>query len=150
MSPFCQNCIRYEVFAAVAMNNVVFWDIETLFVPHRKHYFSVTEASPLMLCKIWGFHDGAKEESRAALVRTDVSEENIASIMKVTRIGELRKTLSVFLRSVLQLLLTVKIVPNSPILVSLMVEAIWSSKTSVLIRAARPRRRYFSTFIWFL
>jgi hypothetical protein len=32
---------------------------------------------------------------RVALVRTDVSEEHIASIIKVTRIGELGTTLAV-------------------------------------------------------
>jgi hypothetical protein len=33
------------------MKNVVFWDIKTLFVPHRKHYVSAIELSQLMLCK---------------------------------------------------------------------------------------------------
>jgi hypothetical protein len=32
---------------------------------------------------------------RMALVRTDISEEHIASIIKVTRIGELRSTFAV-------------------------------------------------------
>jgi hypothetical protein len=31
---------------------VVLWDIKTQFVPHRRHYFSATESSQLMLCKI--------------------------------------------------------------------------------------------------
>jgi hypothetical protein len=30
--------VRFEVFAAVTMKNVVFWDIETHFVPHRRHF----------------------------------------------------------------------------------------------------------------
>jgi hypothetical protein len=34
------------------MKNAVFWEIKTQFVPHRKHYFSATESSQLMLCKI--------------------------------------------------------------------------------------------------
>jgi hypothetical protein len=60
-----------------------------------------------------------------ALVRTDVSEELIASIMWVTRIGKIRTTLAVTI-----------IVPTSPILVTLM-EALSSSEASVFIRAAR-------------
>jgi hypothetical protein len=48
--------VRYEVFTAVTMKNAVFWDIKTQFVPHRRHYFSATESSQLMLCTIWGFH----------------------------------------------------------------------------------------------
>jgi hypothetical protein len=62
---------------------------------------------------------------RAILVRTDVSEERIASIVKATRIGELGTTLAstsndiVFLRSVLRLILTANVVPSSLILVTL-------------------------------
>jgi hypothetical protein len=52
---------------------------------------------------------------RVALVRTDVSEELSASFIRVTGI----------------------VVPSSPILVTLMEEAVSSSKTSVLIRATR-------------
>jgi hypothetical protein len=33
------------------MKNVVFWDIRTEFVPHKRH-ISATESSQLMLCKI--------------------------------------------------------------------------------------------------
>jgi hypothetical protein len=54
-----------------------------------------------------------------ALVRTDVSEE------------------LVFLRSVRRLLVMANVVPSSPILVTLMMEALSSSKTSVLTRATR-------------
>jgi hypothetical protein len=73
-----------------------------------------------------------------ALVRTDVSEELSVSI-RVTRIGELGTTLAVtsnyvFLRSVRRLLVTGSVVPSSPILVTLMVEALRSSETSVLTR----------------
>jgi hypothetical protein len=53
-----------------------------------------------------------------ALVRTDVSEENL-----------------VFLCSVRRLLVTASVVPSSPILVTLMMEALSSSETSVLTRA---------------
>jgi hypothetical protein len=32
--------VRFEVFTAVTMKNVVFWDIKTQFVSHRKHITS--------------------------------------------------------------------------------------------------------------
>jgi hypothetical protein len=89
---------------------------------------------------------------RVAPERTDVLEELSASIIRVTRIGELRKTLVVtsnrrtlrrntkltvhfvFLRSVRRLLVTTN-VPSSPILVTLIMEALSSSETSVLTGA---------------
>jgi hypothetical protein len=43
----------------------------------------------------------------------------------------------VFLRSVHRLLLTASVVPSSPILVNLMMEALRSSETSVLTRATQ-------------
>jgi hypothetical protein len=52
----------------------------------------------------------------------------------VTRIGELGTTL-VFLRSVRWLLVAASVVPSSPILVSLMKEALGSFETSALSRA---------------
>jgi hypothetical protein len=68
-----------------------------------------------------------------APVRTDVSEERIASIMMVTRISELGTTLAVLLCCALLLLVTPNVVPSSPI-ISLMMEAICSSEMSVLTR----------------
>jgi hypothetical protein len=32
--------VRFEVFTAVTMKNVVFWDIKTHFVLHRRHITS--------------------------------------------------------------------------------------------------------------
>jgi hypothetical protein len=77
-----------------------------------------------------------------ALVRTHVSEELSASIIRVTRIDELGTTLAVTsnrrtLRSKRWLLVTASVVPSSPILVTLMKEALSSSETSVLTRATR-------------
>jgi hypothetical protein len=77
-----------------------------------------------------------------ALVRTDVSEELSASFIRVTRIGELG-TLAVTSNrrtprrntGVCQLLVTASAVSSSPILVTLMKEALSSSETSVLTRA---------------
>jgi hypothetical protein len=70
------------------------------------------------------------------LVRTDVSEERSASIIRVTRIGELEKQHFVFLPSVRWLLVTAN-VPSSSILVTLLMELLSSSETSVLTRATR-------------
>jgi GTP cyclohydrolase II len=86
-----------------------------------------------------------------ALVRTDVSEELNASIIRVTRIRELgtmlaitsnqctlqRNTKFVFLHSMGWLLVMANIVPSSPILVTLMMEVLSSSEKSVLTRATR-------------
>jgi multidrug efflux pump subunit AcrB len=59
---------------------------------------------------------------REAFVRSDVSEELSAFIIRVIRIGELVTTLVyfVFLRSVRRLLVPANVVPLSPILVTLM------------------------------
>jgi hypothetical protein len=62
---------------------------------------------------------------RMALVRSDVSEELSASIT-VTKIGEIGTTL-----------VTASVVPISPILVTLLMEALSSSETSVVTRATR-------------
>jgi hypothetical protein len=72
---------------------------------------------------------------RAALVRTNVSEEHIVSIIRVTIISELETTLTI--TSNRSTLLVIVNVPNSTILVILIMEAIRSSETFVLTRAAR-------------
>jgi hypothetical protein len=59
------------------------------------------------------------------LIRIEVSEERSASIIIV---------FIVFLHSVRRLLVTGNVVPSSPILVILMMEAVPSSETSILIR----------------
>jgi hypothetical protein len=79
---------------------------------------------------------------RVALVRTDVSEELGTSFIMVTRIGELGTTLAttanlVFLRYVRRLLVTAGVVSSSQIPVTLMMEALRSSETSVLTRDTR-------------
>jgi hypothetical protein len=71
---------------------------------------------------------------RVALVRTDVSEKLSASFISVTRIGVQGTTLAVIGRRVR---VTASVVPSSPILVTLLKEALNSSETSVLIRATR-------------
>jgi hypothetical protein len=64
---------------------------------------------------------------RVALVRTDVSEELSASIIRVTRIGELQRVS----------VASYGYVSSSPILVTLIMQALSSSETSVLTRATR-------------
>jgi hypothetical protein len=72
---------------------------------------------------------------RVALVRTDVSAELSASIIRVTRIGQVG-TLAVTSNLCL-LLVTANFVPSSPILVTLKMEALRSSETSIITRATR-------------
>jgi hypothetical protein len=66
---------------------------------------------------------------RVALVRADVSEESSASIIRVTKIGEL--VVLVFLRSVRHLLVTAN-VRSLPILFTLIGGTQRSSESSVL------------------
>jgi hypothetical protein len=61
-----------------------------------------------------------------ALVRADVSEELSASVIRVTRIGELGPPFAVTSNP--------RKLPRSPILDPLMMEALSSSETSVLTR----------------
>jgi hypothetical protein len=68
---------------------------------------------------------------RLVIVRTEVSKEHSASIIRMTIIYE-----PVFLHSVRRLVVTANIVPSSPILVTLMMEELGSSETSVLTRIA--------------
>jgi hypothetical protein len=60
---------------------------------------------------------------RVALIRTDISEELSASIFRMRRIYQLLDMVNIF--------------PGSPIFVTLMMEALSSSETSVLSRATR-------------
>jgi hypothetical protein len=86
-----------------------------------------------------------------ALLRTEVSEELRTSIIRLTRIGELRTTLAVT---------TTNVIPSSSVLVTLMMEVVNPSETSVLTRATRrnileggflhsDRREYFKSYIEF-
>jgi hypothetical protein len=65
---------------------------------------------------------------RVAFVRTDVSEESSASFIRMTRVGELGTTLAATSN---------RDIPSSPILVTLMKEALDSSEMSVLTRTTR-------------
>jgi hypothetical protein len=86
------------------------------------------------------------------LVRTDVSEESSAFIVRVRKIGELGRTLAaasnlatearflshiLFLFSLLWFLVTANVVPSTSILITLIMEVIIYSETSVRTRATR-------------
>jgi hypothetical protein len=78
---------------------------------------------------------------RVTFVRADVSGERSAPIIRVT-ITELGATLAVTsnrrtLRRNVRCVVTANVVPSSPNVVSLMMEAVISSETSVLKRATR-------------
>jgi hypothetical protein len=70
------------------MKNVFFWDIKTQFVPHRTHITSLLPRSAgqfylrfVVFKKVTLKTPGMSR--RGDLVRTDVSEERIAFIVKV-------------------------------------------------------------------
>jgi hypothetical protein len=66
-----------------------------------------------------------------AFVRTDVSEERSASFIRVATIDEL----GTLAERVLRLVVTANVDPSSSILVTLLMEALSYSETSVLTRA---------------
>jgi hypothetical protein len=79
---------------------------------------------------------------RVALAKSQVSEERIASTIRMTRIGELGIILAVtkylvIIRGVRRLLVTANVFPSSPILVIVMMEALGFCETSVRTRATR-------------
>jgi hypothetical protein len=76
---------------------------------------------------------------RVALARTNVSEKCIASIIKVTRIVVLWTLTKLATEAHCEemLLVTANVVPSSPILPILMMEAIRSSEASALTRTWR-------------
>jgi hypothetical protein len=74
------------------------------------------------------FWDFTGISHRGALLRIDISEEHIASIIRVKRFSE-PETL------VLRLVVSTNVVPSLPILVILKMAAIRSSETSVHKRA---------------
>jgi hypothetical protein len=74
---------------------------------------------------------------RVALVITDVSEERIGSIIRVTRIGEIGTTLSVTSNRSTMRRNTADLVSNSSILVTLIIETLHSFDTSILSRTTQ-------------
>jgi hypothetical protein len=94
---------------------------------------------------------------RVALVSTDVSEELSAFFIKVTRIGELGTTLAVpsnrctlGISSQRMSVDSYGYVPSSPILVTLMMEALTSSEMSVPTRGTRRNISEGAIFLRFV
>jgi hypothetical protein len=116
----------------------------TLSLPLTLLHCMLTLRKMGVFCKIWEFArlwlwrmSSSGMIRRVALVRIDVSEEPGASNIRATRIGELGTTLRLlFLRSVRRLLVTAN-VTSSPIIFTLMKEALGTSEASVLTRATR-------------
>jgi hypothetical protein len=71
------------------------------------------------------------------VVRTDVSQEGVASIVRVIWIGELGTRLAGLLRGLFRFVFTANVVLSSPIHITLTMEAKHSSETWVLARATR-------------
>jgi hypothetical protein len=73
---------------------------------------------------------------RMALVRANVSKEHRASIIRETRIGEPGTLVVTSTRRTLRRN-THLVVPSSPIIITLIMDALGSSETSVLTRATQ-------------
>jgi hypothetical protein len=54
------------------MKNAVIWNIKPSSYLTESHYFSATEPSQFMLCKIYGFHGGNYEECRLLRYKNSV------------------------------------------------------------------------------
>jgi hypothetical protein len=67
----------------------------------------------------------------------DGRENDEINIRGIVSYGMLRRVCEEFLRSVRRLLVAASVVPSSPILVTLMKEALSSYETSILTRATR-------------
>jgi hypothetical protein len=106
---------------AVTMKNVVSWDVTPCG--------SCKNIQPYISIEAWDFAlSRAIYDPRYFSLLLDILNSEFHSIF----LSHL-----VFLRSVLRLLVTAKFIPSSPILVTLMMEAICSSDTSVLTIATR-------------
>jgi hypothetical protein len=107
---------------------------------HEPHQYSQNRPIRAVYCRRMASSGMLR---RVTLVRTDVSKELSTSFNRVIRIYELGTTLAVTSNrrtvqrntSVGRLLVIASVVPNSPILVTLMKEVLNSSETSVPTRA---------------
>jgi hypothetical protein len=128
------------------MKNAVFWDIKSQFVSLRRH-ITYPLQSPAWYCYVRFEAFTAVTMKNAvfwnvtpcgSIVKTDILEERTASIFRVTKIVELGTTLLCeYFRSVRRFVVTANVVPISQIWVTLIMKALRSSVTSVLIRVTR-------------
>jgi hypothetical protein len=74
------------------MKNVVFWDIKTLFVLHRRHITSPLQSSAKsMLCKIRRSHGGDYEECRPLGYKTTVRTSQGTHYVSATELSRLMR-----------------------------------------------------------
>jgi hypothetical protein len=111
-------------------DGIVFLDIRTQFVPHRKHITSSLQSSAVQCCVRFEVFTAVTTKNA---VFWDVTP---GGSCKNRRFGGTYR-LHHHLRSVLPLLVTANLVPSSPILVTLMMEAIRYSEMSVVTRVTR-------------
>jgi hypothetical protein len=129
--------VGFEVFTAVTMKEVVFWDIKTQFIPHRKYFASLLQ-NPADYCYVrFEVYTAVTMKNAVFLDVTPCGSCKNQRFGGTYRLHHNKVYYIVFLRSVLRLLVTANVVPLSQILITLMMEAIRSSETSVLTRATR-------------
>jgi hypothetical protein len=71
------------------VKNVVFWDIKSQFLLHRRHYFSATESSRLKLGEVWSSHGGDYEEYRLLGYKTTVRTSQETYYLSATKPSQL-------------------------------------------------------------
>jgi hypothetical protein len=82
--------LRFEVFMAVTMKNAVFWDINNpVRTSQETHHVSATQLNQLMLCKIWGFHDGDYEECSTLGYKNPVRTSQETHHVSATQLSQL-------------------------------------------------------------
>jgi hypothetical protein len=94
--------VRFEVFTAVTMKNATFWDIKPSSYLTRDTLLLCYRSQPgdamwdLRNSRQWLWRmTSSGMLRRVTLLSTDVSDERIASIIRVTKIGELGTALAV-------------------------------------------------------
>jgi hypothetical protein len=113
-----EHYVRFEVFTAVTMKNGVFWDV-----------------TPCGSCKNRSFGGLSAPIIRVTIIGELGTTSAVTTNRPMLR-RNTRSTLFIF-RSVRRSLVTANVVPSSPILVTLMKEALSLPETSVLTRTTR-------------